>query len=123
MNYEKNLKIIFLMSALVITGAACVKKSAPTVPANVNAPQVKTDAERATEEAKKIFAEMKAAGVDMSRGPCLSNEIIPDWVADVAHWPRQAVDNDPANQCPAYREGRAHHFVELDPEGNFIRAY
>lgn len=120
---QKILKLLFMISVLVFVGAACLKKPAPTVPANVNVPQAKTDAERATEEAKKVFAEMKAAGVDMSRGPCLSNEIIPDWVADVAHWPRQTVDNKPENQCPAYREGRAHHFVELDPEGNFIRAY
>lgn len=91
--------------------------------ANQNLSAIKTDQERAILEAQKIFAEKKAAGVDMSVGPCLSNEVIPDWVADVAHWPRQAIDDDPANQCSAFREGKAHHFVELDPEGNFIRAY
>lgn len=121
MNYEKILKLFFLMSAFIFVGATCAKKSVPLV--NEGAPERETDAEKATREAKRIFAEMKAAGVDMSRGPCLSNEVIPDWVADVAHWPRQAVDNDPANQCSAYREGKAHHFVELDPEGNFIRAH
>ena len=41
---------------------------------------------------------------------------------DVAHDPRQAVDDDPANQCAAYRSGEAHHFVELDPDGRFIRS-
>lgn len=90
---------------------------------NNNLSVVKNDREKAILEAQRIFTEQKTAGIDMSRGPCLSNEVIPDWVADVAHWPRQAIDNDPANQCPAYREGKAHHFVELDPEGNFIRAY
>lgn len=94
---KKNLKLLFIISVLVLAGAVCVKKPTLPVPADVNAPQIKTDAERATEEAKKVFAEIKAAGVDMSSGPCLSNEIIPDWVADVAHWPRQEVDNDPAN--------------------------
>jgi hypothetical protein len=117
------LKLLFLASVLIFIGAACVKKSTTPVPADVNAPQVKTDAEKATEEAKKVFAEQKATGIDMSSGPCLSNEIIPDWVADVVHNPRQAVDNLAANQCSAYQEGKAHHFVELDQEGNFIRAY
>jgi len=59
-------------------------------------------------------------------GPCLSDDnagwTIDDWVCDVAHSPRQAVDNEPANQCQAYREGRASHFVELDPQCNLIRA-
>lgn len=118
---KKVLKLVFLMSMLIFVGAACVKKTVPSV--NEAVPQIKTDKERAIEEAKKVFAQMKAAGVDMSSGPCLSNEIIPDWVADVAHWPRQEVDNDPTNQCPSFREGKAHHFVELDPDGNFIRAY
>jgi len=126
MNYEKILKLSLIMSLLILIGAVCVKKPAPVTNFNApqaNTPRVKTDTERATEEAKKVFAQMKTAGIDMSGGPCLSNEIIPDWVADVAHWPRQEVDNDPVNQCPAYRQGRAHHFVELDQEGNFIRAY
>jgi hypothetical protein len=42
--------------------------------------------------------------------------------ADIAHYPRLAIDDDPANQCAAYRDGTTHHFVELDPEGNLIRA-
>jgi hypothetical protein len=50
---------------------------------------------------------------DLSRGPCLSNEIAPDWVCDVAHNPREAVDNKPENQCSAYGEGKAHHFIEV----------
>ena len=57
----------------------------------------------------------------MSGGPCLG-VITKDWVADVAHDPRQDVDDDPANQCEPYRSGEASHFVELDPQGNFIRS-
>jgi hypothetical protein len=73
------------------------------------------------ELAKRAYARAKASGVDLSRGPCLG-VIKPGWVADVAHDPRQDVDDDPANQCAAYREGEADHFVELDPDGNFIRS-
>jgi hypothetical protein len=71
--------------------------------------------------AQQAYERAKARGVDMSRGPCLG-VIKEGWVADVAHDPRQDVDDDPANQCPEYRSGEADHFVELDPEGNFIRS-
>ena len=60
-------------------------------------------------------------GQDLSNGPCLSNEIIEGWVCDVAHKPRQPVDNLPENQCPAYGK-TAFHFIEVDPNCNFIRA-
>jgi hypothetical protein len=73
------------------------------------------------QRAKDAYAQAKAQGVDMSRGPCLGT-IKPGWVADVAHDPRQDIDDEPANQCEAYRRGQAKHFVELDPEGNFIRS-
>jgi hypothetical protein len=59
-------------------------------------------------------------GVDMSPGPCLGL-IENDWVCDVAHNPRQPIDDLPENQCADFREGRAHHFVEVTPECAFIR--
>jgi hypothetical protein len=71
--------------------------------------------------AQRAYAKATSSGVDMSRGPCLG-VIRKDWVADVAHDPRQDVDDDPANQCEAYRNGDAHHFVELTPEGEYIRS-
>ena len=69
-----------------------------------------------------LCKEFKNNGTDLSNGPCLSNEIIEDWVCDVAHWPRLDVDNDPRNQCPAFGK-TARHFVEVDPNCNFIRAF
>jgi hypothetical protein len=71
--------------------------------------------------AKEAYARARDEGVDMSRGPCLG-VIKPGWVADVAHDPRQPVDDQPENQCAGYRSGEAEHFVELDPEGEFIRS-
>ena len=53
---------------------------------------------------------------------CSTQLEVQDWCVDVAHDPRQPVDNLPENQCRSYREGKVHHFVELDPEGNVIRA-
>ena len=59
---------------------------------------------------------------DLGTGPCLSNEVVEDWVCDVAHSPRQTVDNYAENQCSAYRAGDASHFVEVDPDCKFIKA-
>lgn len=71
--------------------------------------------------ARNAYAAAKARGVDFAAGPCLGT-IKPDWVADVAHDPRRPVDDDPANQCPQFRSGEARHFVELDPDGRYIRS-
>jgi hypothetical protein len=71
--------------------------------------------------AKAAYEKARLEGRDLSNGPCIADPLMPNWVADIAHDPRQPVDDDPANQCAGYREGRAEHFVELDPEGNVIR--
>ena len=96
------------VDALSGTGAVKIKQNA--------------DPDLATAKAKELWRARSLAGEDLSNGPCLSNEAIPGWVADIAHSPRQAVDDLPENQCSAYRDGTAKHFVELDPEGNVIRA-
>jgi len=62
-------------------------------------------------------------GIEAKDSPCLSNEIIPDWVCDIAHNPRQSVDDELENQCSAFREGLAHHFVEVDGNCNLIKVY
>ncbi len=83
---------------------------------------MQSDRDLAIRLAQDLFRERRAQGLDMTAGPCLAEEIIPDWCVDVAHSQRQAIDNMPANQCDSWLSGRVHHFVELDPEGNVIRA-
>jgi hypothetical protein len=63
------------------------------------------------------------AGTDLSAGPCLLDPIPLDtnWVCDVAHNPRQNVDNLPQNQCQAFRNRIAHNFMEVTPECEIIR--
>ena len=116
----KIILIVFLVAVFVMfAGTSCLKKETERLVKE----EAKTEKEQAIKAAKKLFEQKKAEGIDMSNGPCLSNEIIPGWVADVAHSPRQPIDDKPENQCPAYREGRAKHFVELDLDGNLIKAY
>lgn len=71
--------------------------------------------------AKEFYNSLVAQGEDLSNGPCLSNNLTTNWVADLVHNPREAIDDVPANQCPAYLNGTAKHFVELDLSGNFVR--
>jgi hypothetical protein len=65
--------------------------------------------------AKEAYERAAAQGMDFTRGPCLG-EVKPGWVVDVAHDPREDVDDEDENQCHDYD-----HFVELDPAGNVIR--
>lgn len=77
--------------------------------------------DNAVTKSQKIYKDRKALGTDFSSGPCLTNDLLPDWVVDIAHNPRQKLDDLPENQCQAFVEGRAKHFVELDLEGEVIR--
>jgi hypothetical protein len=81
------------------------------------------DRDRAIAEAMEAYERVEGTE-DLERGPCIAEQLpgVPDWVADIAHDPRQAVDDDPANQCQRYRDGEASHFVELTPAGELIRA-
>lgn len=91
-----------------------------------NAKDEKSTKDEAIEKCVELCKDAKVKGQDLSKGPCLSDDNpkwdIADWVCDVAHWPRQDVDNDPANQCKDFRLGKANHFVEVDPSCEFIRA-
>ncbi|VVB75654.1 Uncharacterised protein [uncultured archaeon] len=57
--------------------------------------------------------------VSLVNGPCIGRTQT-DWVCDVAHSPREAVDNLPANQCADYANGLMHHFVEVDTNCQLI---
>jgi len=125
--------ITILLAAAALSGFSCGNKIA-TVNVNVNtaAQTAKNVAgsvnktvitkNAAIAAAKTLFVNAEASGTDFSSGPCISNSLMTDWVADVAHNPRTPADDLPENQCSAYRDGTAHHFVELDTNGQFIRA-
>lgn len=77
--------------------------------------------EKAVAEGKALYRKAILEHRDISTGPCLSNDLMKDWVVDIVHDPRESVDDQPHNQCQAYLEGRAKHFVELDIAGNLVR--
>jgi hypothetical protein len=57
----------------------------------------------------------------LEKGPCLAQQLIPGWSADIAHDPRTAADADPRNMCRAFSAGKTRHLVELAPNGDFIQ--
>ena len=84
-------------------------------------PGLSTEIDTMVGRAQKLYKDRKALGVDFGSGPCLTNDLASEWVADLAHNPRARMDDLPENQCPAFLEGRAKHFVELDIDGEVIR--
>ncbi len=73
-------------------------------------------------KARLRYNQAVAQKKDLQNGPCLG-KIADDWVLDIAHLPRQPLDDRPENQCADFREGRAHHFVEMSPQGEVIKVY
>lgn len=118
-------KFLFLiLGCLILMGAGCkqnIEKTANQTlgleTVNMGQQAIKDLAEA---RAKELFNQKVNEGLDFSNGPCLSEEIIDDWSVDIAHSPRQTVDDEAANQCQNFRNGKTHHFVELDTNGNVI---
>ena len=123
---------LYKLSTIVLVGialAGCQSTVKPLVDVQQDLTQ-RVDAERQKQENKtqalrrcqELCQQTLASdGQDFDRGPCLSNEIAPDWACDITHQTRQEVDNLSENQCEAYRTGQVSHFVEVDGNCNVIR--
>jgi len=124
----KKRALLSIAVGLLLAGCASPIKpltsASQTIEQTVNAEQQKqADKTQALVKCQQLCQDtLSSDGVDFEVGPCLSNEIAPDWVCDVVHEPRQAVDNLTANQCEAFRQGRANHFVEVDGNCNVVQA-
>lgn len=97
------------------------------LPTGCSLSTVKSDQSKSpeTEACIQACGDALKANHDLSAGPCLldPNPTNPDWVCDVAHSPRQTVDNQPANQCSAFATGQANHFIEVTPDCELIKTY
>lgn len=111
------LVILILLVILTVSFLTIIRNATP----DVYKPGVWSEADQAVRQAQHIYNQARDNGADFSTGPCLSNALIPGWVLDIVHSPRQAVDDLPENQCKSYVDGQAKHFVEMDTGGNLIR--
>ena len=133
-------KIIFLISLAIIISAGCAKNTSDNtrqekgtadqiIDATTGIGAVEKTAEAVSEVAKvnciQLCKNYLINDTELSNGPCIGNPMAQtlDWVCDVAHNPRQAVDNKQENQCSAFREGKAKHFIEVDENCGFIKSF
>lgn len=113
----KNFLFFLALTVVLLTGYLTLAINAK-LPGSVT----KLEIETAINQAKHLYKQESQKGRDFSNGPCLSDALMPGWVVDIAHNPRIEIDNLSQNQCPAFLEGKAQHFVELDLLGNVITA-
>lgn len=114
---HKNLVILLAAAVILITAYLTL-----AINSGLPKPLSKSEVETAINQANHLYRQEKTKGRDFSDGPCLSDALLPNWVVDIAHNPRLPIDDLVQNQCPSYFQGRSQHFVELDPDGNLIRA-
>ena len=115
-----NKTLVFVITFVVILGTAILIYTRGNEFANYQR-KLKDETETAVNQAYFLYDTEKQRGRDFSSGPCLTNALLPGWVIDIVHDPRQPIDDLSSNQCSAYLEGSAKHFIELDPEGNLVR--
>lgn len=113
----KNKLVVLILAVIVVTAFLTLLMNA----ADLSKP-TKNEIDTAVNQANLLYKYEKERGRDFGSGPCLSDALMPNWVVDIAHNPRLPIDDREGNQCPSYVEGRSEHFVELDIEGNLIRA-
>lgn len=119
---KKQNTILFILALAAILGAALMTSLFFSHKNYVCKPGQSSEYDKAICQAQALYDKQALApGNDFSDGPCLSNDLLPGWVADIVHNPRQPIDDMPSNQCQAFIEGRANHFVELDLKGKVIR--
>lgn len=106
-----------ILTVVLLTAWTVIKTNKPPVYKKGNS----TVYDNAVMAAFALYKERVKEGVQMDTGLCLTNDLMPGWVVDIIHSPRNSSDDLSANQCQAYLEGRATHFVELDVHGNLIR--
>ena len=117
-----NRTILLLLSLVVITASALGTYYLNTRKTTLYNPQTANSEElEAVSRAQQQYVTKAKAGLDTRSGPCLDENLMPGWVADIVHNPRVRSDDLPENECKNYLSGMAKHFVELDLDGNVVR--
>lgn len=118
----KSLLLIISLTVIIITAFSVYTLNNESRSYTNYKPGHITELDTAINQAKFLYEQYKQQGTDFSKGPCLSNALMSGWVLDIVHNPRQPVDDLTENQCSALVEGKVPHFVELDINGNLVRA-
>lgn len=76
----------------------------------------------AVTRAQVLFKERVARGDNLSAGPCLAEDLILNWSADIVHQPRVAADDYDVNRCRNHISGATKHLVEITEDGFIVSA-
>jgi hypothetical protein len=112
-------RMAVILAVCLFLSMGCLQSGPFTPNSNLSLARASTP----TDTCIKACRAARTLGQNLDNGPCLLNPI-PDaaqWVCDIAHNPRQAVDDEAANQCSVYADGQAGKFVELTPDCEVIR--
>lgn len=111
------LVLVPLLIMLLVSFSGCAQSPADTMTAEEKYEQSLVDS--CTNECKI----MKATAVNFENGPCLLDPMPQNksWVCDIAHEPRESADGLAENQCQAFRNQLATHFIEVTPDCVFLR--
>jgi len=122
--YKYTMKTLLplLALALLLTGCTTIRyKTEPPSAAPAPSPTAENPETLSEENICISACKLAKARGSIDSGPCLLNPMKnTDWVCDVAHEPRIETDNQQENQCSAYREGKARHFVEVSADCKLI---
>ena len=108
-----------MRAAVLVVAAAAVLAAA-----GCGGPSEQEEKRAVLDAAQEVYDRELEAGREFEDGPCLADplpEPREDWVVVVVREPR-GDDRNAAERCSAFRDGRAEHFVELDPFGHVVRA-
>jgi hypothetical protein len=126
--------IILLAAVAVIFVSGCIANQSEEsngteigdISEEVESPASNFSQNLAVVECTNICSDALSLGINLTNGPCLSdnstNWDVSDWACDVVNTPRQNSDNLAQNKCLAFVNGTAHHFVEVDLNCIVIRS-
>ena len=116
------MKCLFLVLMLFLAGCTDQIDDEEILPGDdVDSGEVNADEFMKEKAINLCVKKCKESSGDLSSGPCLDGDIINDWACDVAHFPREYVDNLPENQCNSYREPVSSNFVEISTDCGVIK--
>ena len=123
----KSILILGLAALLLLSlGASCEQDVEQTADKATGTKDIQimqqSEKDLAIIKARELCQVKLAEGEDLSQGPCLDENLMTGWVADIAHDPRVEMDNDSTNQCQNFIDGTAEHFVELTTTCELIKA-
>jgi|SRR3989344_184518 len=117
---ERLLGLVLMVIIVTSVGVVYFNNLLPLKKKGEYKPGVDYETDQAVTQAKKIFKDKQNLGVDFSNGPCLTNDLMTNWAADIVRNPRVYSDDFAENQCPSVVEGRVKNVVELDLEGDVV---